>query len=164
VECQKLRELSSENVRTQLIVGLLLATGIKKGELTALRLTHFELAVPKHPMVRIQHSGEDARRNRTLMLPVEIIPILERYREEYRIEDKLFDCTDRNVEYILKGLGTRFEAGKRVSAQILRDTFAAQQLRQGTPIEEVLRMLGLAPIEWNGDIKDKYLKLAGLLT
>jgi site-specific recombinase XerD len=163
-ECEQLRALASENIRTQLIVELLLATGMKKGELTALRLTHFELAVPNHPMLRIQHAGDDARRNRTLALPTTITPLLTHYREDYKIEDKLFDCTDRNLEYILKGLGSRLGVDKRVSAQILRDTFAAQQLKQGIPIEEVLRMLGLAPMEWNGDIRDKYLKLAGLLT
>ena len=61
---------------------------------------------------------------------------------------------------ILKDLALRSGIKKKVSAQILRDTFAVRQLRQGEDINKVLRKLGLTPGPWSEEAKQKYLKLA----
>ena len=72
----------------------------------------------------------------------------------------IFECTERNLTYILKDVVQRAGIKKRVSCQVLRDIFAIRQLRAGEKIERVFEKLGLAPGSWNEETKEKYLKLA----
>lgn len=159
-ECEQLSAAASATIRSHLLVALLLSTGIKKGELLRLRLPHFDLSDPDHPSVWILHDTSKRHKDRRLRLPLEVVPLLREYVARYDIADRLFDCTDRNLEYVLKDLERRLGTGKRVTAQILRDTFAVRQLRAGATIDEVMAKLGLAPSDWNQEIRDKYLKLA----
>lgn len=159
-ECQQLEALSTINVRTHVIVSLLLSTGIKKGELTSLRLAHFELTDPQQASVWILHETSRRHKDRKLRLPPEVVRVIQDYLARYNIDDRLFECTDRNIEYIFKGLERRLGTGKRITAQILRDTYAVRLLKSGVAIDTVMQKLGLAPSEWNQVIRDKYLKLA----
>lgn len=159
-ECEQLLALAAPSARAHLIVSLLLATGIKKGELTALKPSHFDLSNAQAPTVWILHETAKRHKDRRLLLPPETAKLVEAYLATRSVTERIFDCTDRNVEYILKDLERRLGAGKKVTAQILRDTYAVRQLQAGAPIDEVIRKLGLAPSEWNQEVREKYLKLA----
>lgn len=157
-ECQRLLAAASSDPRAYLLLLLLLETGLKKEELFLLRVEQFDFSDQYNPVVWVKHEGKKAAKNRTLQLPAPIIPVFAAYQSAYTIHDKLFPYTPRLIEYILTAMGARAGISKKVTAQILRDTCAVRLLRRGTPIERVLKKLGINPSTWE-DAKEKYLKL-----
>lgn len=157
-ECQRLLAVASSDPRAYLLVLLLVETGIKKGELFLLRVEQFDFSDQYNPVVWVHHEGKKAAKNRALQLPATIIPVFAAYQAAYPIHDHLFPYTPRLIEYMLTTLTAQAGITKRVTAQILRDTCAVRLLKRGTPIERVLKKLGLNPSTWE-DAKEKYLKL-----
>ncbi|MFN8495648.1 MAG: tyrosine-type recombinase/integrase [Caldilineaceae bacterium] len=157
-ECQQLLAAASTDPRTYFLILLLLETGLKKEELFTLRVEHFDFSDKYKPLVWIQHEGKKVAKNRKLQLPANIIPVFDEYRRIYNIAGALFPYTPRLIEYILTTMGAHAGITKKVTAQILRDTCAVRLLKQGIPIETVLKKLGLNPSTWE-DAKEKYLKL-----
>jgi hypothetical protein len=78
---------------------------------------------------------------------------------QYGITDTLFPCTQRFRRQLLSGATRAAGLRKKVTAGILRDTFAVRSLRQGMPIEDVLKKIGLSDRTWD-DAKNKYERLA----
>ena len=111
------------------------------------------------PELWIRH-GAKRFKERKLRLPPEFPAAFQAYVDEYHPGEYLLGCTARNLTYILKDVVQRAGIRKRVSCQLLRDTFALRQLKAGERIERVLEKLGLAPGSWNQETKQKYLKLA----
>lgn len=157
-ECQRLLVAASRDPRAYLLLLLLLETGLKKEELFLLQVQQFDFSDQYNPVVWIQHDGKKAAKNRTLQLPVTIIPVFAAYQATYPIHDQLFPYTPRLIEYILTAMAVKAGITKKVTAQILRDTCAVRLLKRGIPIERVLKKLGLNPSTWE-DAKEKYLKL-----
>lgn len=158
-ECDRLLKKASENPRTYLLFLLLLETGIKKAELFNLEVTHFDFSNKYKPEVWIRHKEKQVKKDRKLKLPPEIVPVFENYAASYGIEDKIFPYTPRTIETLIKDVAEKSQVKKKVTAQILRDTFAVKQLKREEKIEKVLEKLGLNPGTWE-DAKKKYLKLA----
>ena len=71
----------------------------------------------------------------------------------------LFPYTPRFVRYLITETAEKAGVKKKVSAQILRATYAIRQLRRGEGIERVLQRLGLSETTWE-DARMKYEKLA----
>src|SRR6266851_653315 len=71
----------------------------------------------------------------------------------------LFVCTDRNLNYILARSVKAAGIKKRVTLQLLRDSFAVQQLRSGVPPETLREKLGLSDEAWL-ESREKYRRLA----
>jgi site-specific recombinase XerD len=71
----------------------------------------------------------------------------------------LFPYTPRFVESLISQVASRSNVQKKVTAGILRDTFAVRCLNRGEGIDLVLKKLGLSEFTWE-DAKIKYLKLA----
>jgi len=157
-ECRRLLTAASGDPRAYLLLLLLLETGMKKEELFLLRVEQFDFADQYNPVVWIKHAGKKAAKNRTLQLPVTIIPVFAEYQATYLVQDRLFPYTPRLIEYILSAMAAQAGITKKVTAQILRDTCAVRLLKRGIPIERVLKKLGLNPSTWE-DAKEKYLKL-----
>lgn len=160
-ECQRLLATASTDPRAYLLILLLLETGLKKEELFTLRVEHFDFSDKYNPVVWVKHEGKKAAKDRKLQLPAAIVLVFSEYRSVYNIYDVLFPYTHRMIEYILTAMGARAGINKKVTAQILRDTCAVQLVTRGTPIELVLKKLGLNPSTWE-DAKEKYLKLTAL--
>ena len=157
-ECQRLLAAASRDPRAYLLIFLLLETGLKKEELFLLRVEQFDFSDKYNPVLWVKHEGKKAAKNRTLQLPATIAPVFDEYQSAYTIHDRVFPYTPRLIEYILSAMAARAGITKKVTAQILRDTCAVRLLRRGTPIERVLKKLGLNPSTWE-DAKEKYLKL-----
>lgn len=98
-------------------------------------------------------------RERTLVLPADFVSILESYRARYQPASELFVCTDRNLNYILARAVKDANVKKRVTLQLLRDTFAVQQLRGGVSLEKLREKLGLSDEAWM-ESREKYRRLA----
>ena len=157
-ECQRLILEASKDPRDYLIILLLLETGLKKAELLNIQEDDIDLSNQYRPEIIIRHRNPNKQRR--LKLPPEFAPTYKAYIKKYNPKEKLFPFSERNLSYILSSLAQRAGIKKKVSAQILRDTFAVRQLRQGEDINKVLRKLGLTPGPWSEEAKQKYLKLA----
>ncbi len=158
-ECEQLLRSASQNPRTYLLILLLLETGLKSTELMDLKITHFDFSNKYQPELWVKHSGSQVRKDRKLKLPPQILPVFEDYVAQYGITDTLFPYTQRFMRQLLSDSARAAGLRKKVTAGILRDTFAVRSLRQGMPIADVLKKIGLTDRTWD-DAKSKYERLA----
>jgi integrase/recombinase XerD len=159
-EVRRLEDAAAADVRCHLLVMLLLATGLKKEEVAHLRLQDVDLSDPEHPTVEIHFPGQaKRRRERRMELPPEWTAAFERYVERYQPQEYVFECTDRNLNYVLAAAVKRARIEKRVTLQLLRDIYAVRQLRAGASMETLRERLGLSEEAWY-ETAEKYRKLA----
>ncbi len=145
-EIQRLLTAASEDPRCHCLVYLVLRAGLKKEEVMGLTV-HFPAAMGK------QH------RERRLALPAEFTTIFKQYQVSYHLTDAVFECTDRNLNYILARAIKEAGIEKRVTLQLLRDIFAVEQLRAGISLDALREKLGLSDEAWL-ESKEKYRRLA----
>lgn len=160
-EVQRLLEAAASEPRCHCLVYLVLYAGLKKEEVMGLKLEHIDLSNPHEPRITVHFAAATGKqhRERTLALPAEFVAILERYSARYHPSSELFVCTDRNLNYILAKAVKDAGINKRVTLQLLRDTFAVQQLRAGTAPEALREKLGLSDEAWL-ESREKYRRLA----
>lgn len=160
-EIERLEAAAAEESRSQCLVMLLLHAGLKKEEVMALQLSHFDLSDPAHPKVAVQFTDQPKqRKDRTLTLPPAFTEAFQRYLNKYRPQGKVFDCTDRNLNYILARAVRKARIQKRVTLQLLRDTYAVRQIQEGLPMDTLREKLGLSEEAWK-EASEKYRKLVG---
>lgn len=135
--------------RPALLVRLLLDTGLKKGELSRLRVDDLALdARPPSLLVRYDAPRFSAKERRLTFGPA-VEPLLVEYLARYLPGERLFGCTARNLEYVLSEL-LRL-AGLPVDDigfETLRWTAALRVWRAAVEPEALREMLGLSPISW----------------
>jgi len=160
-EVQRLLEAAAEDPRCHCLVYLILHAGLKKEEVMGLKLEHIDLSNPQLPTITIHFPASTGKqhRERRLTLPAAFTPILKQYVAKYRPTSELFACTDRNLNYILARAVKDAGIKKRVTLQLLRDTFAVQQLKSGVPPEALREKLGLSDEAWL-ESREKYRRLA----
>src|SRR5712692_6835915 len=132
-EVQRLLDAAAEDSRCHCLVYLTLHAGLKKEEVMALRVGHVDYSNPQAPLITIRFAASTGKqhRERSLTLPAEFTTVFKRYQAQYHPIDELFACTDRNLNYILARAVKAAGIKKRVTLQLLRDTFAVHQLRSG---------------------------------
>jgi len=161
VSRDRIWDRQNPDARPYLLLNLLLQTGMKKAEIARLLIEDVNTA-SNPPEVTIRYGDEaHAHKNRTLTLHPSIVPVLTQYIEQYKPTDFLFDCTPRNLEYVLQELGER--AGIRrmqVGFESLRWTSAVRDFRMGSPEERLRQKMGLSKISWR-ETREKIFKLAG---
>lgn len=151
---------AAEDVRCHTLVLLLLSTGLKKEEVMGLALGHVDLSDPERPAIEVRFPGQaKRRRERRMELPPEWTNIYQRYIQRFQPRERVFECTDRNLNYVLASAVRRAGVEKRVTLQLLRDIYAVRQLRAGTPLDTVRERLGLSEEAWY-ETAEKYRKLA----
>ncbi len=158
---RQLRDADKPDVRPYLLVTLLLATGIKKSEAMAVRLADVDVSAPGRGILYIRY--DDARKRhkeRKLKLPADFADSLARYREQYAPKERLFECTARNLEYILADLAKITGLGDTVSFESLRWTCAVQDYQNGLAEDHIRQKLGLSTITWE-EAGDRLRRLAG---
>jgi site-specific recombinase XerD len=160
-EVQRLQEAAAHDARCHCLVYLVLHAGLKKEEVMGLKLDHIDLSDPQAPMVTIRFPASTGKqhRERSLALPARFATILKQYQAQYHPAGELFACTDRNLNYILARAVKLAGIKKRVTLQLLRDTFAVQQLRAGVAFETLREKLGLSDEAWM-ESREKYRRLA----
>lgn len=138
------------DARPYLLVTLLLQTAIKKSECMGIKLEHIDTTNPRAPVLYIRYANARMRhKERKLSLGPNFVPTLEQYLQQYRPRTHLFECTARNLEYVLRDAGEL--AGiehKSVSFEALRWTAAVRDYRMGMPEEHLRKKLGLSKISW----------------
>ncbi len=160
-EIQRLLQAASEDARCHCLVYLVLYAGLKKEEIIGLKVQHVDLSNEREPAVNVHFapSTNKQHRERRLVLPSEFTDIFRRYVEEFHPGEMLFSCTDRNLNYILAKAVKAAGIKKRVTLQLLRDTFAVQQLRANVAPDLLREKLGLSDEAWL-ESREKYRRLA----
>lgn len=140
------------DARPLLLVTLLLSTGIKKGEAMAIRLRDLDVADPDNATVFIRYDDAKKRfKERRLKLAPEFVTTLPLYLEQYKPREHLFECTARNLEYVLADLAQTTGLGKTLSFESLRWTCAVQDYKNGMPEDHIRQKLGLTTMAWEED-------------
>ncbi len=157
---QSLRRGQKPDARPHLLVSLLLQTGVKKGECMAIQLNHIDLSDPAAPVLYVRYENPKMRhKERKLRLQAELVPVLNEYLEQYQPQERLFECTARNLEYVLRHAGELAGLPEIVSFEMLRMTCAVRDYKAGMVLERLRKKLGLSPISWR-DTAEKIQKLA----
>jgi site-specific recombinase XerD len=137
------------DARPYLLVSLLLQTGIKKSECMEIRPEHIDFSNPQAPVLYIRYA--DARRThkeRKLVLGPSFASVHHQYLAEYKPKEHLFECTARNLEYVLEDMARLAEISGGVSFEQLRWTCAVRDYRNGMPVNQLRQKLGLSMISW----------------
>jgi site-specific recombinase XerD len=153
---------NNPDARPYLLVSLLMQTGIKKAECARLLIEDIDVTRPQSPEMNVHYAEEqNAHKNRALPLNPTIVPALNQYLQQYKPKQHLFECTPRNLEYVLEEVGQR--AGIRrlqVGFETLRWTCAVRDFRLGMPEERLRQKMGLSKISWR-ETREKIFELSG---
>ncbi len=160
-EVQALLDAAANDIRAHCLIYLVLRGGFKKEEVMSLHLDNIDLADEQTPLVTVRFAASVSKqhRERRLALPTEFTDVYKEYVRKYEISDTLFPYTDRNLNYILARIVKSAGIEKRVTLQLLRDTFAVQQLQAGVSFESLQEKMGLSDEAWL-ESKEKYRRLA----
>jgi site-specific recombinase XerD len=150
------------DARPYLLINLLLQTGMKKAECARLLVSDIDLTGPESIEVTIRYPEErHAHKNRAMMLDASLTPVFAQYLEQYKPENFLFECTPRNLEYVLDEIGRKAEINHtQVGFETLRWTCAARDFRKGVPEDRLRQKMGLSKISWR-ETREKILSLTG---
>jgi integrase/recombinase XerD len=150
------------DARPYLLVSLLLQTGMKKSEVARLLIEDIDLSHTNAPELTIRYQDEESvHKNRSIALHSSIVNVLNQYLEQYKPERYLFECTPRNLEYVLDEVGQKAGITRlQVGFETLRWTCAVRDYRMGTPEERLRQKLGLSKISWR-ETREKIFQLAG---
>ncbi|HUW13315.1 MAG TPA: tyrosine-type recombinase/integrase [Anaerolineae bacterium] len=137
------------DARPYLLVSLLLQTGMKKSECMGIRLGDLDLSDAQSPSLRIRYDNPRMTyKERTLALSPQIVPMLNQYLRQYKPSEMLFECTARNLEYVLRNVAELAEIDGGVAFEQLRWTAAVRDYLRGTPEERLRQKMGLSRISW----------------
>jgi integrase/recombinase XerD len=153
---------ANPDARPYLLVNLLLQTGMKKAEVARLLLEDIDTSHTQAPELSIRYAEEaNAHKNRSVALHPSIVNVFNQYVEQYKPERYLFECTPRNLEYVLDEVGQRAGITRlQVGFETLRWTCAVRDYRMGAPEERLRQKLGLSKISWR-ETREKIFQLAG---
>jgi len=157
---ESLAQADTPDARPHLLVTLLLQTGIKKGECMAIQLSDIDTSEPKEPALYIRYSNPKMKhKERKLRLSADFVPIMRQYLAEYQPQEQLFECTARNLEYVLDN-AARLAGLENISFEMLRWTCAVRDYKAKMPSDKQRRKLGLSKITWQEEALEKLKKLA----
>ena len=146
---QQLRMADKPDARPFLLFQLLLTTGIKKAECMAIKLGDLDLSDGNAGALYIRYDSPRRRhKERKLGLGMEFAKLLREYRAQYHPQINLFECTPRNLEYVLRDLGLAAGVKTPVSFETLRMTCAVRDYRRGVDPDRLRMKLGLSKISW----------------
>ncbi len=150
------------DARPYLLLSLLLQTGMKKSECAKLLVEEIDRSRPQSPEILIRY--DDVRythKTRRLPLHPNILAALDQYLAQYKPDRFLFDCTPRNLEYVLDEAGKRAKIKRlQVGFETLRWTSAVRDYKMGMKDEQLRLKMGLSKISWR-ETSEKIQRLAG---
>jgi integrase/recombinase XerD len=131
---QRLRQAEKPDTRPHLLITLILQTGIKKGECMAIKLNHIDLTDPAAPVLYIRYANPKMRhKERKLSLAADFPTLLQEYIAQYHPKENLFECTARNLEYVLHNVAQLVGLEDGISFETLRWTCAVRDCKAGMP-------------------------------
>ena len=131
-----------------MLLRLLLDTGIKKNEAMALTPANLDITDPKAPLVEIRFKVRNVWKERKIPVSRDWLPLYHAYMSQYVPSQVIFDCTARNLEYVLAHVGEKVGLPFKLSFEICRWTSALNDLRTGMDEDAIRQKLGLSDISW----------------
>jgi integrase/recombinase XerC len=157
LEYRALRDASRDDMRLSSIIELLLQTGVRIGELSNLQIDDVDLK-KKQLLIKPYESRDE----RTVPLSDAAVKAIENYLAvRPKSEDKTLFLTKTGNPFLVRNIRTAVDryfkiAGiENAKVNDLRHTFIVHQLRAGTPINYVSRLVGHKRLSTT----EKYLKL-----
>ena len=148
------------DARPHLLVTLLLQTGMKKSECMNLVVNHLDFSDHETPAVWIRYQDPRRRhKERKLRLPKEWPAVFEEYQAQYNIQEAVFPCTARNLEYVLSDVAQIAGLPGGLSFEALRWTSAVRDYRAQMSAERQREKMGLSKASWR-EVKIKLARLA----
>jgi site-specific recombinase XerD len=156
------RRQPKPDARPYTLLGLLLATGIKKSECLGIHINHIDMQEAGEPYVYIRYASPTNRyKERKLTLTGEWIPAYQEYLNQYNPVDSLFPWSPRRLEYLLEDIGREAGLTKHLSFDMCRWTSALQDYLNNVEPEKIRQKLGISKIQWR-EVNIKLRKLAGM--
>jgi len=132
-----------DNIKHKTILSLLYACGLRVSELLNLKWCHIDRS--RMIINVIQGKGN---KDRQVMLPQNIIPLLEKYYKEYKPKEYVLNgqnClqySDRSVLQVIKQLAEKANISKRVYTHLLRHCSFTHLCESGTDINLIQKLAG----------------------
>jgi len=146
--------------RPYLLVHLILQTGIKKSECVGIALRDIDRS-GSQPTILIRYTNPRMQhKERKLAFAKELLPVLDQYLAKYQPNENLFECTPRNLEYVLTDISESGGLPEQASFEMLRWTSAVRDFRDGMDHDHLRKKMGLSKITWR-ETSEKLDKLAG---
>ncbi len=146
---EKLRKGKKPDSRSYCLFGLLIETGIKKGECLGISIHHLELEDPSNASVFIRYSNPQYRlKERKIKLSAEWVEACNEFMAQYSPTDKLFNWSQRRLEYILEELGNSAGLRKHLSFDMCRWTSVLHDWKTETETDSIRQKLGISKIQW----------------
>jgi integrase/recombinase XerD len=154
-----LRQSTKPDARPYVLFGLILETGIKKGECLGIDIKHLDLADTQNASVFIRYANPANRfKERKINLTEEWVQAFQEYVIQNSLKDRLFPWSPRRLEYILEDLGEAAGLTKHVSFDMCRWTSALRDYRSGVDNDKIRQKLGISKIQW----REVFMKLKDL--
>lgn len=132
-----------ENLKHKVILALLYSTGLRVSELINLKWEHID----RSRMV-INILAAKGKKDRQVMLPQAIIPLLEKYYKQYRPKEYVLNgqfelqYSERSVGQVVKGLAAKAGISKKVWTHLIRHCSFTHMVEAGTDINLIQRVAG----------------------
>ena len=136
------------DTRPEMLLRLLMDTGIKKNEAMALNPMSLMLDDPKQPVLQVRFKVRNVFKERNIDLAPNWLPLYDAYARQYAPTSVIFDCTPRNLEYVLSDIGDKAGLPFKLSFEISRWTAGLRDLRAGMTDEYIRQKLGLSDVSW----------------
>lgn len=160
---QGMRRGDEIDTRPEMLFRLILDTGIKKSEALALKPTDIDRSNAQNPQILVRHKARNIYKERRIKLDPDWVRLFDHYMSQYMPRETIFNCTARNLEYILTDVGEIAGIPNKLSFEMLRWTCAVRDIRSGLDEEFVRDKLGLSPVSWQ-ETRIKIRKLIELQT
>jgi len=132
------------NLKHRMVLKVAYATGLRRAELLALKLTHIDS--PRKVLKVINGKG---KKSREVPAPPTLIEQLREYYKYYRPHTYLFEGIKPGVPYsatsfqkIVKNAAAKARIKKNISPHILRHSFATHMLEKGINLKRLQLILG----------------------
>jgi integrase/recombinase XerD len=136
------------DTRPEMLFRLILDTGIKKGEAVKLLPKDIDRDDPKQPILTVRHKARNVYKERRIVLELDWLSLFDDYMSQYAPQGEIFNCTARNLEYILTDIGDLAGIPNKLSFEMLRWTCAVRDWRAGANPDYIRDKLGLSPVSW----------------
>jgi len=140
---------AARSLRDKLLISLMYATGVRVSEVSRLRWKDVDL--DRQSITIWEGKG---RKDRIVMLPLSLLPLLRQMSNEFAADDYVFPAevagrhlSPRTVQRIVKRATCIAGIAKDVTPHVLRHAFATHLIENGTDIRFIQKLLGHANLE-----------------
>jgi site-specific recombinase XerD len=149
IAARQMQKGDKPDYRPEMLFRLLLDTGIKKSEAARLTMQDIDRLNPQHPFLMIRYKVRNIYKERKIDLDPDWLKLLDLYREQYQPKDTIFNCTARNLEYILTDIGEQADIGTKLSFEMMRWSCAVRDYRAGLDDQLIREKMGLSEASWH---------------